>query len=132
MLYMKIIDSALAILILMASVTCSTSDASGRSTSKESAAGRISVGPIKWRGPGYEYARAVVTYRNTTSRTFKTVVVECVAKDSYGSPVSTHRLHFSTILGDLPITPGFERNEEAPFSNGSAVRSVHCYITRAN
>ena len=92
--------------------------------------GKITVGPIRWRGSGYEYARSIITYENNTSRTFSRISIQCVAKDVTGNSISSFKVHFAVRLGDPSLIPGTIKTKEAVFKSGAQVESVSCQVDR--
>lgn len=93
--------------------------------------GTINIGPIKWRGKGYKYANAMITYHNNTRTTFSTVQIHCIAMDTNGDPISDAQIHYSVILGHPSLSPGTKKIKEVGFKNGSQVASISCEVAKA-
>lgn len=76
----------------------------------------------------YGYMKALVSYENTTSKTFEVVTIRCSALNG-SSPVGVNkRSIFDTTDG--PITPGFRRTLEVPVAlNGARANRVECELT---
>lgn len=84
------------------------------------------------RGPEHDTGYALVTYRNTTPRTFRAAVtIRCNALDSAGRKVATNARSF--FVHDVgPIAPGFEGTREIPVRlNGAPFASMQCLVESA-
>ena len=128
---MKIRLSVATIWTIISLVGCDNGDAPSSNSTQITSFGKVTAGSVTWRGSGYEYARSMVTYINDTNYTFKTIQIQCVAKDAGGAPVSDFLINHSVHLGELPLSPDATRTEEAAFRNGSQVKNISCSIKRA-
>ena len=100
--------------VLLISIACLAESVS-ISASNESY-GKITVSPISYQA-GYEYASSMITYENDTGRTFKTIQIQCVARNAAGVAISGFKLNYSVVLGDAPLSPGTIKIKEANFEN---------------
>jgi len=116
-------------LVLIFLVGCDTS--SNTAAAAPVNFGTASSGSITWKGTGYKHARAMITYQNDTSHTFKLIQIQCVAFNTANAPVSDFLINYGVPLGQQPIQPGATKIKEAVFDNGSQVNSVTCSIERA-
>ena len=120
----------LLLLVTSVLVGCDTGSSSKNIAAKSF--GTAKAGPIVWEGAGHKWARSMITYKNDTRHTFKTIQIQCIAKNSAEEPISDFLISYSEVLGHQPILPGTTKIKEAVFDNGSQVKSVSCSVERAN
>ncbi|MBC8378445.1 MAG: hypothetical protein H8E62_04650 [Planctomycetes bacterium] len=94
---------------------------------ENSSSGKLTIDRV-WGDPGATYgAYALVTWKNTTSKTFQCVTIQAIALDSNKQKVGMNKRSFFKH-----IPPGFEGTLEIPIRlNGATFKSVSCKVIEA-
>jgi hypothetical protein len=66
---------------------------------------------------GYRCSYALVTWENTTSKTFNQITIQAIAYNSAGQKINANERSFFAMV-DGPIAPGFKRTLKIPVELG--------------